>query len=75
MSIVGSEIPVAVGAAPGAQRSEADRICLYSFGYEASNERDLREGLNRSGRQGANRTVFSASSTCQRASETEVRSD
>lgn len=45
-SIVGSGIPIAVGAALGAQMQRTDRVCLCFFGDGASNEGTFHEGLN-----------------------------
>ena len=45
-SIVGSGIPVAVGAALGAQMQKSDRVALCFFGDGASNEGTFHEGLN-----------------------------
>ena len=47
-SIVGSGIPMAVGAALGARMSGPAGVCLCSFGhYSASKEEAYHEGLNR----------------------------
>jgi pyruvate dehydrogenase E1 component alpha subunit len=45
-SIVGSGIPVAVGAALGSRMMKTDRVCLCFFGDGASNEGTFHEGLN-----------------------------
>jgi pyruvate dehydrogenase E1 component alpha subunit len=45
-SIVGSGIPVAVGAALGSKMMGTDRVCLCFFGDGASNEGAFHEGLN-----------------------------
>lgn len=45
-SIVGSGIPIAVGAALGAQMQATDRVCLCFFGDGAANEGTFHEGLN-----------------------------
>lgn len=45
-SIVGSGLPVAVGAALGAQLQHSDRVALCFFGDGASNEGTFHESLN-----------------------------
>jgi len=45
-SIVGSGIPVAVGAALGSKMMGTDRVCLCFFGDGAANEGAFHEGLN-----------------------------
>ena len=45
-SIVGSGLPVAVGAALGAKMQGSDRVCLCFFGDGASNEGYFHEALN-----------------------------
>jgi pyruvate dehydrogenase E1 component alpha subunit len=45
-SIVGSGIPVAVGAALGSKMMGTDRVCLCFFGDGATNEGAFHEGLN-----------------------------
>jgi len=45
-SIVGSGIPVAVGAALGSRMMGTDRVCLCFFGDGAANEGAFHEGLN-----------------------------
>jgi len=45
-SIVGSGIPVAVGAALGSKMMKTDRVCLCFFGDGAANEGAFHEGLN-----------------------------
>lgn len=45
-SIVGSGIPVAVGAALGSKMMGTDHVCLCFFGDGASNEGAFHEGLN-----------------------------
>jgi pyruvate dehydrogenase E1 component alpha subunit len=45
-SIVGSGIPVAVGAALGSKMMGNDRVCLCFFGDGAANEGAFHEGLN-----------------------------
>ena len=58
MGIVGFGIRVAVGAAPGAQRSEAERVYLCSFSYGASKQRALHEASTGPVDEGADRTVL-----------------
>lgn len=48
-SIVGSGIPVAVGAALGARMQGTDRVCLCFFGDGAANEGYFHEALNMAG--------------------------
>lgn len=45
-SIVGSGLPIAVGAALGAKMQGSDRVCLCFFGDGASNEGYFHEALN-----------------------------
>jgi pyruvate dehydrogenase E1 component alpha subunit len=45
-SIVGSGIPIATGAALGAQMQRSNRVCLCFFGDGAANEGTFHEGLN-----------------------------
>ena len=58
MGIVGFAIRVAVAAAPGAQRSEAERVYMCAFSYGASKERALYEASTGSVDEGADRTVL-----------------